>query len=145
MVQVHGTCVELSGMGVLLRGPSGSGKSDLALRLIDSGARLVADDRVDLRVSGPALTATPPRPIAGRIEVRGIGIIDDIPVAAETRLGLVVDLVPPQAMERLPEPHFCTFLGIRVPLIALAPFEASAAAKVRLAARTFGRTIMAAS
>ncbi len=144
MVQVHGTCVELAGMGVLLRGPSGSGKSDLALRLIDRGARLVADDRVDLRASGAALIATPPEPIAGRMEVRGIGIID-IPAAAETRLGLVVDLVPPQATERLPEPSFCTFLGIRVPLIALAPFEASAAAKVRLAARTFGRTIMAAS
>jgi HPr kinase/phosphorylase len=144
MVQVHGTCVELAGMGVLLRGPSGSGKSDLALRLIDRGARLVADDRVDLRASGTALIATPPEPIAGRMEVRGIGIID-LPAAAETRLGLVVDLVPPQATERLPEPNFCTFLGIRVPLIALAPFEASAAAKVRLAARTFGQTIMAAS
>lgn len=144
MVQVHGTCVELAGMGVLLRGPSGSGKSDLALRLIDRGARLVADDRVDLRASGGALIATPPEPIAGRMEVRGIGVID-IPAVAETRLCLVVDLVPPQATERLPEPNFCTFLGIRVPLIALAPFEASAAAKVRLAARTFGQTIMAAS
>ena len=143
MVQVHGTCVELAGMGVLLRGPSGSGKSDLALRLIDRGARLVADDRVDLRVLGSALIATAPEPIAGRMEVRGIGIID-IPAVAETRLGLVVDLVAPQATERLPEPNACTFLGVRVPLIALAPFEASAAAKVRLAARAFGQTIMAA-
>ena len=144
MVQVHGTCVELAGMGVLLRGPSGSGKSDLALRLIDRGARLVADDRVDLRVLGAALIAAAPEPIAGRMEVRGIGIIA-APAVAETRLGLVVDLAAPAAVERLPAPNFCTFLGLRVPLIELVAFEASAAAKVRLAARTFGRTIMAAS
>ena len=50
MSQVHATCIEVDGMGVLLRGPSGSGKSDLALRLIDGGARLVADDRTDLAV-----------------------------------------------------------------------------------------------
>ena len=144
MVQVHGTCVELAGMGVLLRGRAGSGKSDLALRLIDRGARLVADDRVDLRVRGEALIASAPAPIAGRMEVRGIGIVD-VPTVVEARLGLAVDLVASQAIERLPEPSHCTFLGVQVPLIALAPFEASAAAKVRLAARTFGKIIMTAS
>jgi serine kinase of HPr protein (carbohydrate metabolism regulator) len=144
MVQVHGTCVELAGLGVLLRGPSGSGKSDLALRLIDRGARLVADDRVDLEAEGDGLVARAPEAIAGRIEVRGIGIIE-VPAVAKARLGLVVDLVEAQEVERLPEPSACAFLGRAVRRILLDPFESSAAAKVRLAARTCRQTIMAAS
>ncbi|HLI10954.1 MAG TPA: HPr kinase/phosphatase C-terminal domain-containing protein [Alphaproteobacteria bacterium] len=142
MIQLHGTCVELEGHGVLLRGPPGSGKSDLALRLIDGGARLVADDRVDLRAVGDTLMARAPRPIAGKLEVRGLGIVE-LPSAAEVPLGLVVDLVTPEAVERLPESAFCSLLERRIRLIRLAPFEASAAAKLRLAARTFVRTIMA--
>jgi HPr kinase/phosphorylase len=141
MIQVHGTCVELAGLGVLLRGSSGSGKSDLALRLIDQGARLVADDRVDLRVEGTALLASSPAPLSGRIEVRGLGIIE-VATVREARLGLVVDLVEPSAVERLPEPAGCSFLGVEVPSIQLTPFESSAAAKVRLAARTVRKTIM---
>jgi HPr kinase/phosphorylase len=143
MIQVHGTCVELAGLGVLLRGPSGSGKSDLALRLIDRGARLVADDRVDLRASAGALAASAPEPIAGRMEVRGIGILA-VPTVAQARLGLVVDLVEGGTVERLPEAGSWMVLGISVPVVRLAPFEASAAAKVRLAARSFGRTLLAA-
>jgi HPr kinase/phosphorylase len=139
MIQVHGTCVELAGLGVLLRGPPGSGKSDLALRLIDRGARLVADDRVDLRSRGNELVASAPEPIAGRIEVRGLGIVE-APTVAEASVGLVVDLVAPERVGRLPDPAECDFLGIRVPRLELAPFEASAAAKVRLAARGLART-----
>lgn len=141
MIQVHGTCVELAGTGVLLRGPPGSGKSDLALRLIDRGARLVADDRVDLRAAEGMLRARAPEPIAGRVEIRGLGIVT-VPTVAEARLGLVVDLVEPAVIERLPEAKTCTFLGIRVPLMQLASFEASAAAKVRLAVRTLCQTTM---
>jgi HPr kinase/phosphorylase len=133
MIQVHGTCVELAGLAVLLRGPPGSGKSDLALRLIDGDARLVADDRVDLRARGNELIASAPKPIAGRIEVRGLGIVE-VSTVAEARLGLVVDLVAPGRVERLPDPAACDFLGIQVRRLELAPFEASAAAKIRMAA-----------
>lgn len=132
MVQVHGTCVDIAGTGVLLLGPSGSGKSDLALRLIDGGAVLIADDRADVTVRDGGLVISAPAEIAGMIEVRGLGIR---PVAngPETALGLVADLVAPEAIERLPEPDFWECQGISVPRIRIAPFQASAAAKVRLA------------
>jgi HPr kinase/phosphorylase len=133
-LQIHASCVELGGVGILLLGASGSGKSDLALRLIDAGARLVADDRTDLHRDGERLIASVPAAIAGRIEVRGLGIV---PVAhvASAPVGLAVDLVGPERIERLPPPRFRTWLGTDVQLLALNPFEASAAAKVRLAAR----------
>ncbi len=129
---VHGTCVELFGLGVLLRGPSGSGKSDLALRLIDGGARLVADDQVVLTAEAGRIQAAAPTRIARRIEVRGLGIVQVATIEAAP-VGLVVDLVAPADVQRLPEPSECQLAGITVRSIALAPFEASAAAKVRLA------------
>src|SRR5579883_303036 len=137
MVLIHGTCVAIDGVGVLLRGPSGSGKSDLAARLIDGGARLVADDQTELRLVAGALRMSPPRTIAGLIELRGIGILP-APSVGSAVLRLVVDLVPPERLERLPEPQRCELLGVSVPLIALAPFEASAPAKLRLALRALG-------
>jgi len=133
MVTMHGTCVLLSGIGVLLRGESGSGKSDMALRLIDGGARLVADDRVVLRAEDGRLTATAPETLAGLLEVRGVGILP-VPTAESAELGLVVDLVPPDRVERLPEPAREPVLGVSLPHLHLAPFEASAPAKLRLAA-----------
>ena len=75
MVQVHATCIDVDGVGVLLRGPPGSGKSDLALRLISDGARLVADDRAELTVDSGQITVSPPSEIAGLIEVRGLGVL----------------------------------------------------------------------
>jgi HPr kinase/phosphorylase len=129
---VHGTTVAIGGRGVLLRGPSGAGKSDLALRLIDAGARLVADDRSLLRRDGNVILASAPATIAGLIEVRGIGLLR-LEALAVTRLALVADLVAPEAVERLPEPQSETILGISLPCVALAPFEASAPAKLRLA------------
>jgi serine kinase of HPr protein (carbohydrate metabolism regulator) len=134
MTQIHATCVEVEGIGVLLRGPSGSGKSDLALRLIDGGARLVADDRTDLAVEDGRLIATCPAALAGRMEVRGVGI-GPVPSAARAVVGLVIDLVEPARVERLPAPTQCRIDGIAQPCLALAPFEASAPAKLRLAAR----------
>jgi HPr kinase/phosphorylase len=134
MIQVHGSCVEIDGRGVLLRGPSGRGKSDLALRLIDGGARLVADDRVDLVEQAGVLTASAPEPIAGRLEVRGVGIVA-VPAIAAAPLELVVELVQLEDIERLPQPRFSSFLGIDIPLIRLVATEASAAAKVRMAVR----------
>jgi HPr kinase/phosphorylase len=127
----HATTVAIGGRGVLLRGASGSGKSDLALRLIDAGARLVADDQSELWRDGEAVLVRAPATIAGLIEVRGLGIVhlDPLPVA---RLTLVVDLVAQDAVERLPEQRSETILGVSIPLVALAPFEASTPAKLRL-------------
>jgi HPr kinase/phosphorylase len=132
---VHATAVAVDGGAVLLRGPPGSGKSDLALRLIDGGARLIADDQaVLLRRDGHILVRAPAT-IAGLIEVRGVGILR-LDWLDEVRLALVVDLVPAAEVERLPEPRCETIFGLTIPLLALAPFEASAAAKLRLALRT---------
>jgi len=132
MEQIHATCIDLGGKGVLLRGPSGSGKSDLALRLIDGGARLVADDRTNLALRDDAVIATAPDEIAGKMEVRGLGIVavDSLP---ETALALVADLVDPANIERIPKPASVELQGLSLPLIRLAPFEASAPAMLRAA------------
>lgn len=134
MIRVHGTCVALDGGGVLLRGPPGSGKSDLGLRLIDGGALLVADDQTELRRLEGIIVASAPATIAGRMEVRGIGILP-CPSIARARLRLVIDLVAADAVDRLPEPETCRYLDCAVPLLRLAPFEASAPAKIRVAVR----------
>ena len=102
MIRVHGTSVALDGEGVLLRGPSGCGKSDLALRLIDQGARLVADDQTELTLEDGDISMTAPATIAGQIEVRGLGLLR-VPSVAAAPLRMVVDLVPSAAVERMPE------------------------------------------
>lgn len=141
VIRVHGTCVELGGEGVVLLGPSGSGKSDLALRLIDGGAKLVADDQVELRVDGGRLVASPPATIAGLLEVRGVGIVRiDHGVGVVVRL--LVDLVAAGEVERLPEPAARLVGGVSLPVVRLFAFEVSAAAKVRLAMRDATRDIM---
>jgi serine kinase of HPr protein (carbohydrate metabolism regulator) len=138
MIRIHGTAVALGDDGVLLRGPSGSGKSDLALRLIDGGARLVADDQTELRDSGEAVRMSAPPSIAGQLEIRGLGIVA-VPHCAAAPLRLVVDLVPPERTERLPEPAWCRYFSHEIALLALAPFEASAPAKVRAAVAALSR------
>lgn len=117
---------------MLLRGAPGAGKSDLALRLIEVGARLVADDQVALTGSGGAVLAAPPARIAGLLEVRGIGIVS-MEYAAPCPVDLVVDLVAPEAVERMPATATVDVSGHRIRCVTLAPFEASAPAKVRLA------------
>lgn len=119
---------------MLIRGAPGSGKSDLALRLVEEGARLVADDRTDLAVVEGRLVATAPPAIAGKLEVRGIGIVD-ARMAAEAPVALIVDLRQADQIERLPERDVEAVAGVSVPRIDLAPFEASATAKIRLALR----------
>jgi serine kinase of HPr protein (carbohydrate metabolism regulator) len=121
----------------MLRGPSGSGKSDLALRLIATGARLVADDQTELVRKGKVLIARAPDRLAGLIEARGVGIVklgrDQVVMRAP--VALLVDLASPERIERLPEPAHECVLGLRLPLLTLAPFEASASAKLHLALR----------
>lgn len=136
---VHATCVALrvgkGWRGVLLRGPSGAGKSDLALRLVEAGARLVADDQTALIQQGSGLVGTPPGTITGLLEVRGVGIVKlgRGQLLARVPVALLVDLVPPDRIERLPDPARENLLGVELPVLALAPFEASAPAKLRLA------------
>jgi len=129
---LHATCVALDGRGVLLRGAPGSGKSDLALRLIDDGALLVADDQTAIGEEQGRLVARAPAPIAGRLEVRGLGIVTQ-PALVAAPVALVVDLVAAAAVERLPEERHERLLGHDVPLLELDPFAASTVAKIRLA------------
>ena len=131
---VHATAVAIEGGTVLLRGPSGAGKSDLALRLIDGGGQLVADDQTLLRREGGRLLAEAPAAIGGLLEVRGVGLFR-VETAAAVPLVLIADLVLSSDLERLPEQRFETLLGMRVPVVALAAFEASAPAKLRLLRR----------
>jgi HPr kinase/phosphorylase len=137
---IHGTCVALGPYAALLRGASGSGKSDLALRFIALPAEgkqapmLVADDQIFVEARGNALFASVPPTIAGKLEVRGIGIVE-LPHVAEAELVLAVDLVRAQDVPRIPpEPWEQTMIaGKSVPCLALAPFEASAPLKLKLA------------
>lgn len=131
---VHGTCVEIEGVGVLIIGPPGAGKSDLALRLLDADARLVADDYLEVVASDGTLLATPPAAIAGLLEVRGLGIVK-LPYLEQCHIDLCVELVEPGAVARLPEQSTVIYEGIEIPRLALAAFEVSAVAKVKLAAR----------
>jgi len=119
---------------VLIEGPSGSGKSDLALRALDHGFRLVADDRVVLWASGGALYGRAPDPLQDLIEVRGVGVCRE-PRVAFCRIALAVSCAQ---HERMPEPAFNDYVGLSVPAISLAPFERSAPAKLRHALQQLG-------
>ena len=136
MTTVHGTCLVVAKAGLLLRGPSGSGKSDLALRAIHDGSgHLVADDQVCLERSGDgSLRASPPAMLAGRIEARGIGILD-IAHTPDCRVDAVIDLVAREAVERMPEAENTELLGVTVPRYRIHAFDASAPARLAQIAR----------
>ena len=130
--RLHATTVAIDGVAVMIEGASGSGKSDLALRLIDRGATLVSDDQTLVVRSGKGLLARAPTTIAGQIEVRGIGIltmphVDDVPVGLLVRVD--------GAIERMPERRARKIAGIDVRQFAVDPFHASAPIKVELALR----------
>jgi HPr kinase/phosphorylase len=149
---LHASCAAHEGDAVLLLGPPGSGKSDLVLRLIqDRGWNLVADDQVEVAAdaagAGGVLRVAAPPALRGMLEVRGLGLLRDLPLAAEAppRLGLAVRLAPREEVPRLPEPQAWRCDGIAVPAITLHAFDASAPAKVALAlAAATGRAPMAA-
>ncbi len=131
---VHATAVAINKYGVMLIGQSGSGKSDLALRLIDRGATLISDDIVLIDLSKTPPTLHPAPNIIGAIEIRGIGIIS-LPYADDIPVRLVVDLDAKPA--RLPEERQSySLLGFDVPSINLAAFEASAPIKIEYALRS---------
>ncbi|HVU20842.1 MAG TPA: HPr kinase/phosphatase C-terminal domain-containing protein [Rhizomicrobium sp.] len=148
---VYATCVLLGRAGaalgapgtagVLLFGKSGSGKSDLALRLMVLGAKLVSDDRTELFVESGKLCARAPKPIKGLIEARGVGIVA-LPHAAKARVALAVSLELPRSRLPLREFYKAPFdLSRPVPLIRLAPFEASTPAKIVVAAAAFEKNL----
>ncbi|GBQ60215.1 HPr kinase/phosphorylase [Komagataeibacter swingsii] len=126
-VQIHASCAARGAQGIMLCGPSGSGKSDLLLRLIDAGYDLVADDRVCLRAGW----ASAPAALAGLLEVRGIGIIR-MGYRARVRVAAVARLVsPPDYPPRLPPPpHRDKIAG--QPVFFLDPAQPSAVARIGL-------------
>ncbi len=132
MTLIHATCVAIDGVGVLIRGPSGSGKSDLALRLIDRGATLVSDDYCDVYPEDSCLMATAPAAIAGKLEVRGYGIVP-LPCVDGVAIKLIADLRPKEDIERMPDSETCTIDGIAVRRMVLDAETHSAPAKIRLA------------
>jgi len=128
---LHASTVAREGRAVLIIGPSGSGKSDLALRMLDRGFALVADDQTIVRRDVDRLIASPPPNIAGKLEIRGIGIVDmdhlsDVPIA------LIVELTTSE-IQRLPDDsRERPILGVNVPLVTIDAMTASAPSKVAL-------------
>lgn len=139
-LQVHGTALEVEGVGLLLRGPSGSGKSDLALRLIEGGAKLIADDRVDLTRREDQLSARAPQALAGLLEVREIGILQ-FPFLKETVLKAIIDLYPSSPENRLPEERVEDVAGLQIRLFRIDPWQISAPVKVRLVSQLLSGSI----
>jgi serine kinase of HPr protein (carbohydrate metabolism regulator) len=135
---LHASTVASNGRAVVISGPSGSGKSDLALRMFDRGFGLVSDDQTILRRDGDRLIAAAPPTIAGKLEVRGSGIVDidqvdDVPVA------LIVELT--SEIERMPyDDNARLILGVRIPVITVDAMTASAPSKVALALERMGLT-----
>jgi len=130
MSTVHATTIAIGTHGIMLIGPSGAGKSDLALRLIDRGAMLVSDDYSDVTVLDDAVLVTPPPTIAGKIEIRGVGIVA-MPFTSSITVRMVVSLG--DEGDRMPSPGWRTIAGQRVRTIVIDPRPASAAIKVERA------------
>ena len=136
---IHASSVAIDGRAVLITGASGSGKSDLALRLLDRGFTLVSDDQTVVRRDGERLIASAPPQIAGKLEVRGIGIVEvktasDVPVALLVELTSDIQRLPDDKRER-------PVLGVPLPIVSVDPITASAASKVALALDRLGLAI----
>ena len=132
----HASTVAVDGRAVLISGPSGSGKSDLALRLLDRGFTLVSDDQTIVRRDGDRLVASAPPTIKGKLEIRGVGIVEmetvtDVPVALYVELTSEIVRLPDDRRER-------PVLGVSLPLISVDAQTASAASKVALALDRLG-------
>lgn len=134
--RVHASTVALNGRAVLIAGPSGSGKSDLALRLLDHGFTLVSDDQTIVRREHDRLIASSPPTIRGKLEIRGLGIvemdsIDDVPIGLFVELASEITRLPDDRRER-------PLLGVKLPLVSIDALTASAASKVTLALDRLG-------
>jgi serine kinase of HPr protein (carbohydrate metabolism regulator) len=133
---VHASTVARDGRGVRITGPSGSGKSDLTLRLLDRGFTLVSDDQTIVKKDADRLLASAPATIAGKLEIRGIGIVemertDNVPVALIVELTSDIQRLPDDSRER-------PILGVNIPLISIDAMTASAPSKVAVALDRMG-------
>ena len=133
---LHASTVALDGRAVMICGPSGSGKSDLALRLLDRGFTLVSDDQTIVRKDGKRVLASSPPTIHGKLEIRGIGIVDmdsvsDVPLALCVELTSDIQRLPDDSRERL-------VLDVGIPLISIDALTASAPSKVAVALDRLG-------
>lgn len=137
ITNIHATCVAVGSRGIVLIGLSGTGKSDLALRLIEQGAQLVADDRCDLWQQRGQLWCRPPEGLAGKIEVRGIGIVEK-PFVATVPVLLAVRLT--EKYERMPLDNRTEWLaGMELPSVHLSAFESTTPLKILLALDRLGQ------
>jgi HPr kinase/phosphorylase len=143
-LRLHATCISLNGTAVLIRGPSGSGKSSLALQILESAGTglagetlevdLVSDDQTELALEGGRLIASPPHSIAGLLEIRGQNILR-LDFVKDVEVVLVVDLKAAERIERLPEASALVtdILGVKLACVAIDPSHPSAAARLRVA------------
>ena len=133
---LHASCVAIAGRAVLIQGLSGSGKSDLALRLIDRGGVLVCDDYTVVQRLGEKLIASAPANIAGLIEVRGLGLVT-MPFQNEVPVALIVNIS--DSVTRMPDDRDTqTIAGVVLPRGQIMPLEASAPIKVELMLKARG-------
>lgn len=128
--RIHGTSVVLGENGLLITGESGSGKSDLALRLIDSGATLISDDLTICMKKETSIHLFSMEKICGLIEIRGIGLMK-VPYIENIKLSMIIQLVDKE-IDRLPKIRKKKLLGLNFPLIKIFSKEASAVAKIKL-------------
>ena len=128
---IHASCVVLKNKGVLIKGASSSGKSDLCLRLVMRyGASLVTDDRVNLSIKKNNIIASAPDILKGLLEVRGIGIIK-LPIKKTTKIDLVINLTDKKEdIERLPEEEYFEFGGLKIRQYSLCAKEDSCPDKI---------------
>jgi HPr kinase/phosphorylase len=149
---IHATAVAINGRAVLIRGKSGAGKSDVTLRLLalpcdalrafgipDCTISLIADDRVVIEHVEQTLFASAPQTLSRRLEVRGIGIVEVMATTAQAPVALIVDLVAPTDVPRMPDKTSITLNGLSIPLLKLAPFETTTPLKIALALETSKR------
>lgn len=147
--RVAASCVLLGASALMVRGPSGSGKSALCWALLQdpapfAHAALVGDDQLWLRPAHGRLIGEPAPEIAGRIEIRGLGIVP-LDYEPRARIALIADLVPPEAIERLPEPGDlqAELCGVALPRLAVPAGDPAAATRLKhaMAWLASGRTL----
>ena len=132
MINIHATLISVDGKGILFKGESGCGKSDLALRFIKTeNAKLVADDRVDVDIIDNKLIGKAPLILKNKLEVRNIGIIEDLDTVEQEDIFLCVELVKNrESLERLPQEEFEIILDKKIPKIKLYAFDCSTICKI---------------